>query len=147
MDAFAGLEDDIAVKFTFALQGILVMFFVVSPLMGKLIHHGVAKASSLVLVVCTMLLIGNLMYMGMVYIVYRLLPAGVIHQLIWIIMSFCASVSVATLIGRYMNWMMSDNFKAAVWTQEYEDLTEADMMPFDRRRKREMERRKQSRHD
>ena len=43
--------------------------------------------------------------------------------------------------------MMNPNFKSAIWVQEYEDLTEADMMPFDRRRKREMERRKQSRHE
>jgi hypothetical protein len=147
MDAFAGLEGEIATKFAFALQGTLVIFFVISPLMGKLIHHGVAKVNTQVLVVCTMLLIGNLTYMGMIYIVYPLLPQGAIHEIVWIMLSFSASCSLALLIGRYINWMLNDNLEPAVWVQEYENLTEADMMPFDRRRKREMERRKQSRHD
>ena len=147
MDVFAGLEGDVATKFAFAVQGTLVVFFVISPMMGKLIWHGIAKASSLVLIVCTMLLIGNLVYMGMVYIVYRWLPEGAIHEIIWIVMSFSTSISLSLLLGRYINWMMNPNFKSAIWVQEYEDLTEADMMPFDRRRKREMERRKQSRHE
>lgn len=146
MDAFAGLEEDFATKFALALQGFLVIFFVISPMMGKLIHHSIAKASSLVLIVCTMLLIGNLVYMGMVYVVYRLLPEGAIHEIVWSILSFGMAFSLSVLVGRYMNWMMSDNIEPAVWVKEYEDLTEADMMPFDRRRKQEMERRKQTGH-
>ena len=59
MDAFAEFESDLPLKFVLAMQGVLVIFFVVSPIMGKLIHYGIAKASSLVLIVCTMLLIGN----------------------------------------------------------------------------------------
>jgi hypothetical protein len=147
MDIFAGIEGDFALKFVFILQGFLVIFFVVSPLLGKFVHQSIAKASSMVLIVCTMLLIGNVVYMGMVYGIYSILPKGAIHQIIWAILSFATAFSLSILVGRYMSWMMSDNFNPAVWEQEYDDLTEADMMPFDRRRKQEMTRRKHSRHD
>jgi len=144
---FVGLQDDLATRVALAVQGFLILFFVISPLMGKLIHTGIDKFSSLVLIVCTMFIVGNLSYMGMVYAVYPLIPDGVIHPLAWITLSFFTAFSLSVLVGRYMNWYFSDNINPAVWVQEYEELTEADMMPFDRRRKREMERRKRSRHD
>lgn len=147
MDILAGFDRDFSIKFVLVLQGFLVVFFVVSPLMGKLVHQSIAKASSMVLIVCTMLLIGNVIYMGMVYGIYRILPKGTIHQIVWAILSFATAFSLSILVGRYMSWMMSDNFNSAVWKQEYDDLTEVDMMPFDRRRKQEMARRKHSRHD
>jgi len=147
MDTFSNLQNDFALEIALAVQGILVIFFIISPLMGKLIHQGVAKFSSLVLIVCSMFIVGNLTYMGMVYGVYRLVPDGTIHPLLWITLSFFVAFSLSILVGRYLNWYFSDNFNPAVWVQEYEELTDADMMPFDRRRKREMERRKRSRHD
>ena len=147
MDAFANFEDNLGIQVALAFQGMLILFFFISPFVGGLIHRGIAKASSLVLIVCSMLLIGNLVYMGMVYVVYRLLPVGVIHPFVWIILSFATAYSLAVLIGRYLNWLMSDNYDPAVWVKEYEALSDADLMPFDRRRKQEMERRKRSRHD
>lgn len=147
MDAFAGLDNQIALELVLAIQGFLILFCVVSPLMGKLIHSGVAKFSSLVLIACSMFIIGNLSYMAMVYVIFPLFPANTIHPLVWIVISFFTAFSLAALTGRYMNWHFSDTFNPAIWVQEYDDLTEADMMPFDRRRKQEMERRKRSRHD
>ena len=144
MNPFTGLEDDTATKFAFAIQGILIIFFVVSPVVGKLLHKAVAKASSLVLIICTMLLLGNLIYMGMVYIAYPALPEGAIHEYVWIILSFGTAFSTSILVGRYMNWYLSDNFHGSIWAQEFENLAEEDMMPFDRRRKQEMERRKRA---
>lgn len=145
--ADGGLATQIALQFALAVQGVLVLFFVISPVMGSLIHRGVAKRSTLVLVVCTMIVIGNLVYMGMVYIVRQTIPQSVIPDLIWIILSFCTAFSISVLIGRYLNWLLGDHEIPAVWVREYEELSEADMMPFDRRRKREMERRKRSRHE
>lgn len=147
MDAFAGLESEAAQRFALALQGILVVFFVISPMMGKLLHQGVARYSSLVLVVCTMFIVGNLSYMGMVYIIYPELPPDSIPPLVWIMLSFLAAMSLSVLVGRYMNWFLSDKMDNTFYVKEYDNLSEADMMPFDRRRKREMERRKRSRHD
>ena len=144
MDAFAQLEGDLASQVAFAFQGVLICFFIISPLAGKLLHKAVAKASSLVLIVCTMLLLGNLIYMGMIYVAYPALPEDAIHPYVWITLSFCTSFSATILIGRYMNWMLSDNIQAGIWTQEYDNLTEEDMMPYDRRRKQEMERRKRT---
>lgn len=148
MDAiFPGLEGNLAVKFALVVQGVLVLFFVISPLMGKLIHQGIAKFSSLVLIVCTMFVVGNLSYMGMVYVIYRSLPPDIFNPFVWILLSFLVAFSLSLLVGRYMNWYLSDNFNRAIWTQEYDSLTDDEMMPFDRRRKEEMERRRCSRHD
>ena len=146
MNPFAGLESELATRIVFAMQGFLILFTVVSPIFGGLMHKAVAKASSLVLIVCTMLLVGNLVYMGMIYIAYPALPEDAIHPLIWIALSFCTAFSITVLLGRYMNWHLSDNFDAAIWTKEYDELTDEEMMPFDRKRKREMERRKRALH-
>lgn len=146
MGAFGDMNNNTAMQVVFAFQAMLIIFFVVSPVVGKLMHAAVAKASSLVLIVCSMILVGNLMYMGMVYVIYPIFPEGSIHPYAWIIMSFCCAFSVSILLGRYMNWMLSDNFNASIWADEYENLTEDDMMPFDRKRKREMKRRKRALH-
>lgn len=147
MDAFAGLETELAQKLAIAFQGMLILFFFVSPLMGKLLHYGIAKFSSIVIVVCTMFIVGNLSYMSMVYGLYQIVPHEAFSSTAWIILSFLVAFSLSLLVGRYINWYLSDNIDAAVWTKEYDNLTEEDMMPFDRRRKREMERRKRSHHD
>ncbi len=147
MDAFAGLETELTLKIAIAFQGMLILFFFVSPLMGKLLHQGIAKFSSMVIVICSMFIVGNLSYMGMVYGVYQIVPHEVFSPTLWIILSFLVAFSLSLLVGRYINWYLSDNMDAAIWTKEYDNLTEADMMPFDRRRKREMDRRKRSRHD
>ncbi|GEM_PF-2818751 len=147
MDAFTGLGNELVLQLAFAIQGFLILFCVVSPVMGKLIHIGVAKFSTLVLIVCTMFIVANLSYMGMVYVVYPTMPSQTFHLFVWIILSFLTALSLSALVGRYMNWFYSDNFNRAIWIQEYDALTDVDMMPFDRRRKQEMERRKRSRHE
>lgn len=146
MNPFDGLENDIATRLIFAMQGFLILFVVISPAIGKLMHQAIARASSLVLIVCTMILVGNLIYMGMIYVAYPALPDDAIHPYIWVILSFCTSFSITILLGRYLNWQLSDNFSAAIWTKEYEELTDDEMLPFDRKRKREMERRKRALH-
>lgn len=142
MDAFFGLEDDLAFRVALGFQGTLVIFFMVSPLVGKMMHSAVAKVSNLVLIICTTLLVGNLIYMGMVYIGYPSLPDGTISNYVWIILSFCTAFSIAVLVGRYLNWYLSDNIQPGIWSQEFDNLADEEMLPFDRLRKREMERRK-----
>ncbi len=147
MDQFSGLGNELALRFAFAVQGILVLFFVVSPLMGTMMHRGIAKRSTLVLVTCVMALLGNLIYMGMVHILRTSIPKTAISDFAWIILSFLTAVSLTWLVGRYLYWLLNDHFEPAAWVTEYEELTEADMLPFDRRRKQEMERRKRSRRE
>lgn len=147
MGQFSGLGNELALKLALAVQGVLVLFFVVSPLMGGLIHRQVAKRSTLVMVVAVMALIGNLIYMAMVHIARRHIPETAISDFAWILMSFLTAFSISWLVARYLYWILSDNFYPAEWVREYEELTDEDMLPFDRRRKQEMERRKKSRRE
>lgn len=147
MGQFSGLGNDLALRFALAVQGFLVLFFVISPLMGNLIHKGVARRSTQVLVVCVMALIGNLVYMMMVHLLRQFVPVTAISDFAWIVLSFLTAMSISWLIARYLHWLLSDNFELAPWVTEYEELTDADMLPFDRRRKQEMERRKRTRRE
>jgi hypothetical protein len=98
--------DELAVAAAIAVQAVMVMFFVISPLMGSVMWAGARKRKNSVLVLSLSLLIFNLTFVGLTFLLQRAINDSSLDHAITF-----SSLAVAALLmflsGRYLYWVMS----------------------------------------
>lgn len=85
-------------------------------------------------------------YFGLNILLREVIPEAWMSNATIAGLSLAFSIAAAVLIGRFLEWYMREPDKPQ-WVIEMENLEDDDMMPFDRKRKAYMERRKRNMHE
>ncbi len=137
-------EGDLAAQVAFAFQFTLILFFVISPIMGYFIAQGVKTRANFFIGWGIGVLIVLLGSFGLNFVLRQAIPVTILPDIAIGLLSSIASVASGILLAKYIVWVMGDPGKA-VWVIEHETLKEDELLPFERRRRAEEERRKKAR--
>jgi hypothetical protein len=137
-------SEDITARLAFAIQFTLILFFIISPIMGYFIAQGIKKRANFFIGWGIGVLIVLLGSFGLSFILRQAIPVTMLSDIAIGLLSSVASVAAGILLAKYIVWVMGDPGKAA-WVIEHEKLQEDDLLPFERRRRAEEERRKKAR--
>ena len=125
----------------FIVQATLILFFVVSPIVGMFMHRAIAQTSTLVLVVCVCFLVADVGAFALFFGIRSIADESVIGDVPLGILSIVASGVVGILLGRYISW----HYRAGGKPAYLKDVDEMEFLsPVDRRRKQHMKRKKRS---
>ncbi|MCU0513853.1 MAG: hypothetical protein MUE40_14940 [Anaerolineae bacterium] len=140
-----GLQQaDLAAQVAFAIQGTLIVFFVVAPVLGWLLARGVARRANAVLAWCCAVLVVLVGSFGLNWLLRRAIPPAQLPDVAVHGLSLAAALASGLLLARYLLWLLAEPGKAP-WVIEHEQLQDDELLPFERRRKLEMARRKKLR--
>ena len=127
----------------FAVGGFFLLFFVISPIVGMLIHRWIRKRATWVFIACVVTFLIQVLTIGLFYILrFRFfIPLPDIPLLL-----LCGTFAlVASLLsGRYLAWWLDGEEKSLLQV-EFESLTEEEMLPFDHRKRAHLKRRDKAR--
>lgn len=137
-------EIEMQARLAFAAQFTLLLFFIISPIMGYLIAQGVKKRANFFIGWGIGVLIVLLGSFGLSFILRQAIPATTLPETAVGLLSCMASIAAGILLAKYIVWVMGDPGKAA-WVVEHDALKEEELLPFERRRRAEEERRKKAR--
>jgi hypothetical protein len=137
---------DIAERLVFAIQGTLILFFVVSPIMGYIIARQIKDRTRVVIGVCMGMLIVIVGNMGLNLLLLRLLPEGTLPDWAIALLSFAASGAIGMIVAKYILWVLAEP-GTPEWLKEDESRPYEELAPFEKRRRDEMARRKAIRGD
>lgn len=102
MDSILGMEissSDVGL----AVMGTLVLFFVISPALGYMMAREVQRRPLVIFVIGVMLLLSNVTFGALVYVLPRTLPESTSSTLI-ILISLGAGFLLALAVGAYLSW-------------------------------------------
>ena len=142
ISGFQGME--IGAQVAFAMQGTLILFFIVSPIMGYVMAQQIKSRTRLVIgpgIGVLIVLLGNL---GLTLLLGRILPIGTLPDWGIVALSFAASGAVAMIVAKYILWVMEDP-GVPQWLTESEKRPYHELAPFEKRRRDEVNRRKAAR--
>lgn len=137
-------EAGLAAQMAFAFQFTLVLFFVISPMMGYFIAQGVKNRTNFFIGWGIGVLIMLLGSFGLSFLLRAAIPVDAMSDMVVGILSCVAAVAAGILLAKYIVWAMADPGKPA-WVVAHENLKDEDLLPFERRRKREEARRNRAR--
>jgi hypothetical protein len=132
---------DIGFQVAFAFQATLIIFFVVSPVMGYFLARGIKSRVNFVLSWCCGTLVTLVGSFGLSLLLRRSIPQENLPDVAIALLSGLASMATGILLARYLVWWLAEPGKAA-WVIEHDKLQTDELMPFEIRRRQEMERRK-----
>lgn len=132
---------DMGARVALAVQGTLIIFFIVSPVMGFLLARGIQSRVNFVLSWCVGMFVTLVGGFGMNLLLRRAIPVETMSNLAITLLSAAASLAFGILLARYLTWWMGEPGKPA-WAIEQENIDPDEMMPHEKRRRDEMERRK-----
>lgn len=136
--------EQLATQFAFhgvlALQATLILFFVVSPLMGMIIWRSTAKHYNRIMVLCFGVLITLLANIGINYLLRRLDSNKVMSDLAITVLSFIAAMALGIMLARGLAFFISPPGKPG-WVIEMENIPDHELSPFDEKRRLHMARR------
>jgi hypothetical protein len=132
----------VAAQVAFAVQSVLILFFVVSPFMGWLFARSMAGRANVFLVVSVVMFIVIGANMGINLALRALLSEAQMSGIAIAILSFVASLALALLIGRYVLWYFTDTHADFARQQHEAFLKKEGMSPFDKRRMETMAQKK-----
>jgi hypothetical protein len=141
----AGTSDvtNLGALLVFAVQGTLILFFIVSPVMGYLLARSIQKRVNGVIAWCMgvmVILVGNF---GVSVLLRRVIPQEQLSDLALTLLCGAGSFAAGILLARYIVFFLADPGKPQ-WVVEYENMPQEDMLPFERRKHMEVERRKRA---
>lgn len=134
---------DISVRVAFAFQATLILFFIVSPVMGYLLSRSIHNRVNLVLSWCCGVLVTLLGGFGLSFLLRQAIPEDRLPDLAVGLLSGTGAVTFGILLARYITWWLAEPGKAA-WVIEHDNMPDDELMPHERRRREEMERRKKA---
>lgn len=135
---------DLGAQVAFAIQMTLILFFIVSPIMGYFLAQQIKNRTRLVIGVGIGMLIVIVGNVGLTLLLGRILPVGVLPDWAIVMLSFAGSGAAGMIVAKYILWVMADPGKPQ-WVIEEEQRPYEDMTPFERRRHEEMTRRRAAR--
>lgn len=136
--------NEMARRVVYAVESVLFLFFVISPIIGYLIARTIAKRVNQVMVWGVMFLLINLCANGGYLYLRDRIPIERLPDPSLVALMIVAAIAIAMLIGRYLAWYLEPPAQSEL-QREFEDMTEDQMSPVDIRRKEEMERRRRLR--
>lgn len=101
MDQFIDVNEATAAV-VIAVQGFFILFFVVSPLVGSVMHAQARRRKNSVLILGIMLLLFNLVFAGLTFILQRWVGDAALNQAIAI-----SSIAVALMVSVVVGWYLS----------------------------------------
>lgn len=132
---------NLSFQLALAVQGTFIIFFVVSPLMGYLLARGIKNRVNFVISWCAGMLLVLVGSFGLNLLLRRYIPVEILPDVAVSILSGVAAVAAGILLARYLVWWQADPGKPA-WVIAHDKMATDEMMPFEKRRRHEMERRK-----
>ena len=142
LTGFQGLE--LGAQVAFAMQATLILFFLVSPIMGLVLAQQIKNRTRLVIgagIGILIVLVGNV---GLTLLLGRLLPVGRLPDWAIMLLSFAASGTGGMIVAKYIMWVMADP-GVPEWLTESEKRPYDELAPFEKRRRDEVNRRKAAR--
>lgn len=126
--------DETTTAVVIAVQGFFILFFVVSPMVGSVMHAEARKRKNSVLVLGIMLLLFNLIFAGLTFVLQRWIGTPALNQAIAI-----SSVLLAALVSILVGWYLSIYARRgpSLMEQELRYLASRDpasLAPFERQR-------------
>ncbi len=127
---------------TVAVGGTLVIFFVISPIIGGVIARRLGRAYATTIITCSMMLVFSVTFVGL----HQILPS--LSQLepqspIIFGASLLASLTLALAVALLLRWHFTES-PISLLQQQQDQLT--DELPFERKRREWMARRAKSQH-
>ncbi len=135
---------DLGSQVAFAMQGTLIIFFIVSPIMGYVLAQQIKNRTRLVIgggIGILIVLCGSI---GLTLLLIRLFPAGALPDWAVVLLSFAFSGAIGMMVSRYIMWVMADP-GTPQWLTESENRPYDELAPFEKRRRNEVNRRKAAR--
>jgi hypothetical protein len=131
-------------RVAFALQFTLILFFIISPVMGYFLAREIHKRVNLVLAWGT----GTLVMLGgsfaLAYVLRGAIPLERLDNTVLSLLSGVAAVCAGMLLARFLSWWLRDP-ELPQWAKELQNLPPEEMSPIDYRRKAWLERKKRLR--
>lgn len=137
---------DLGAQVAIAIQFTLILFFVISPIMGYVLAQQIKDRTRLVIGAGIGILIVLLSNVGLTILLMRGLQVGTLPDWAIILLSFAASGALGILVAKYIMWVMADP-GIPQWLTEGENRPYHELAPFEKRRRDEMARRKKIRGD
>jgi|GEM_PF-3250855 len=135
---------DLGAQVAYAMQATLILFFLVSPIMGFVLAQQIKNRTRLVIgagIGILIVLVGNI---GLTLLLGRLLPVGTLPDWAIVMLSWAASGAIGMIVAKYIMWVMADP-GVPEWLTESEKRPYDELAPFEKRRREEMNRRKAAR--
>jgi hypothetical protein len=139
-------EVGLAARVAFAVQFVLILFFIISPIMGYFIAQEVKNRVNFVLAwgVGVLVMLGG--SFALAYVLRGAIPLERVDNVLLGLLSGIAAVITGILLARFLTWWLRDP-ELPQWAQEQQNIAPADMTPVDRRRKAWLERKKRIRRE
>jgi len=135
-----GLETQVVV----ALQATLIIFFVVSPIMGLQLAKTVANRTNLVLSFCSGMLTTMIVSGGVTYWLGTIIPEERLSPNVILTLCTIGGICLGYLVARYLNWVLSDPGEAT-WMSEFRHMIAQDGNAIDREKLYRMQQKKKKR--
>ncbi len=97
--------NNLSLTLTLAVQGVVILFWVVSPFVGGIMAKGVKRRPNATLIIGLSLLVFNLLFVGLTYILQKARGDPNLNTAISV-SSLAIALAVAMVLARYLNWMM-----------------------------------------
>lgn len=102
MDSILGMEISSS-ELGLVVAGTMLLFFVISPAMGYMMARQVRRRPLVIFVIGVMLLLSNVTFGALVYLLPRTLPESTSSTVI-ILISLGAGFLLALAVGAYLSW-------------------------------------------
>jgi hypothetical protein len=139
LGSFQAME--LGAQLTIAIQFTLIIFFVISPIMGYIVAQQIKNRTRVVIGVGIGILVVLFGNMGLTMLLMRALPVGTLPDWAIVLLSFAASGAMAIIVAKYILWVMADP-GTPQWLTESDSRAYHELAPFEKRRRDEMARRK-----
>lgn len=126
-------------------QSTLVIFFVVSPLMGAIMWRTISNRVNFVLAWSAGVVVVLLSNYALTDLLRRAIPESHLPALPRAIISASVSICIGLLLAVYIAWVTKAP-GMPIWVKEHEARSDEDLMPFEIRRREWMKRRDRSQH-
>lgn len=135
---------NLGVLLAFAVQGTFIVFFVISPIMGYLLARSIQSRVNGVIAWCAGVLVILLGNFGVSMLLRRAIPPAQLPDFALTLLCGAGSVAAGVLLAKYIVYFLADPGKPQ-WVIEYENMQKDELLPFERRKYQEVERRKRAR--
>jgi|GEM_PF-4451062 len=136
--------NEIAERLIFAVEAVLVLFFVISPIVGYIIARTIANRVNRLIVWCVMFLLVNVCANGGYAYFRERIPYERMPDISLIALMIVGAICIAMLVGKYLAWYLAPSGQSEL-EREFEEMTPEEMSPMDVRRKAEIERKRKQR--
>jgi|GEM_PF-3528495 len=128
-------------KVAFAVQGVFVLMFIVAPIFGYLFLEKTKQLSSLWLALFSGLFVAVVTHTGLMWLLRKAIPPAQLSDTALALLAGGAAASMGLLTLRAMHKLLSDQ-QRSFEMDATRQLSDAELLPFERKRKAHMERRR-----